>query len=78
MIREPGPLAFRVVKRTAHMTVRVTERPTKVRAEAPATGSATPAGGSTAAPKRARGAKPKTKSVGARKKTAAKKKAVSA
>jgi large subunit ribosomal protein L22 len=76
----PAPMgrAFRVVKRTAHLTVQVTERPTKVRAEAPATGSAKPAGGSTAAPKRARGAKPKTKSVGARKKTTAKKKAVSA
>jgi large subunit ribosomal protein L22 len=76
----PAPMgrAFRVVKRTAHLTVQVTERPTTVRAEAPGTGSATPAGGSTAAPKRARGAKPKTKSRGARKKTAAKTKAVSA
>ncbi len=76
----PAPMgrAFRVVKRTAHLTVRVTERPTKVRAEAPAAGGATPTGGSTAAPKRARGAKPKTKSAGARKKSAAKKKAVSA
>jgi large subunit ribosomal protein L22 len=70
----PAPMgrAFRVVKRTAHLTVQVTERPTKVRAEAAAPG------GGTAAPKRARGAKPKTKSVGARKKTAAKQKAVSA
>ena len=70
----PAPMgrAFRVVKRTAHLTVRVTERPTKVRAEAPTTGSATPTGGGTAAPKRARGAKPKAKSAGARKKTAAK------
>ncbi len=76
----PAPMgrAFRVVKRTAHLTVQVTERPTKVRAEAAPTGRATPTGGSTAAPKRARGAKPKTKSVGARKKTAPKKKAVSA
>jgi large subunit ribosomal protein L22 len=76
----PAPMgrAFRVVKRTAHLTVQVTERPTKVRAEAPATGSATPTGGRTAAPKRARGAKPKTKPVGARKKTTPKKKTVSA
>src|SRR4051795_4248545 len=45
----PAPMgrAFRVVKRTAHLTVRVEERATKV-SEA-----------STDAPKRARGAKPK-------------------
>jgi large subunit ribosomal protein L22 len=48
----PAPMgrAFRVVKRTAHLTVQVTERPTAV-AMAPA------AGGD--APKRPRGAKPK-------------------
>jgi large subunit ribosomal protein L22 len=48
----PAPMgrAFRVVKRTAHLTVEVTEKPSKV-AAAPAT-----EGG----PKRARGAKPKT------------------
>jgi len=76
----PAPMgrAFRVVKRTAHLTVQVVERPLKVRGEAPETGSATPKGASTAAPKRARGAKPKAKSAGARKKTAAKKKTVSA
>ena len=76
----PAPMgrAFRVVKRTAHLTVQVVERPLKVRGEAPETGSATPKGASTAAPKRARGAKPKAKSGGTRKKTAAKKKAVSA
>jgi len=47
----PAPMgrAFRVVKRTAHLTVEVTERPEKVSA----------AGG--AAPKRARGAKPKSR-----------------
>ena len=77
----PAPMgrAFRVVKRTAHLTVKVTERPTKVSAEAAETGSATPTGNATAAPKRARGAKPKAKAEGA-KKTAAKtkKKAVSA
>jgi large subunit ribosomal protein L22 len=47
----PAPMgrAFRVVKRTAHLTVRVAERPAKV--------IVPPAGGE--APKRARGAKPK-------------------
>ncbi len=46
----PAPMgrAFRVVKRTAHLTVEVNERPSRV--------TAAPAGG---APKRARGAKPK-------------------
>ena len=69
----PAPMgrAFRVVKRTAHLTVRVTERPVKVAAAAPETGE------QTGAPKRARGAKPKAKPAGDRKKTAAKK-AVSA
>ncbi len=49
----PAPMgrAFRVVKRTAHLTVEVTERPSKV--------SATPA--ADGAPKRARGAAPKAK-----------------
>jgi large subunit ribosomal protein L22 len=49
----PAPMgrAFRVVKRTAHLTVEVTEKPSKV--------AAAPAGDS--APKRARGAKPKAK-----------------
>ena len=49
----PAPMgrAFRVVKRTAHLTVQVTERPTKITATAPVEG----------APKRARGAKPKAK-----------------
>ena len=53
----PAPMgrAFRVVKRTAHLTVQVTERPSKVTA-APAEG----------APKRARGAKPKAKPAGGR------------
>jgi len=47
----PAPMgrAFRVVKRTAHLTVEVTERPAKIRAT-------TPGGG---IPKRARGAAPK-------------------
>jgi large subunit ribosomal protein L22 len=49
----PAPMgrAFRVVKRTAHLTVEVTERPSKI--------TAAPAGGG--APKRARGAAPKPK-----------------
>jgi len=64
----PAPMgrAFRVVKRTAHLTVQVSERPIKVRVEAAETGSATPTGATTAAPKRARGAKPKAKPAAAR------------
>jgi large subunit ribosomal protein L22 len=73
----PAPMgrAFRVVKRTAHLTVRVTERPNPVTAApAPTAGGAAPAGGTASAPKRARGAKPKAKTAGgARKKTTAKK-----
>jgi large subunit ribosomal protein L22 len=48
----PAPMgrAFRVVKRTAHLTVQVEERATKVAAAGPAGD----------APKRARGAKPRT------------------
>jgi large subunit ribosomal protein L22 len=76
----PAPMgrAFRVVKRTAHLTVQVGERAVKV--------TAPPAGEpGTAAPKRARGAKPKAvktaasgrtkagtkKTAGSRSKTAA-------
>jgi large subunit ribosomal protein L22 len=46
----PAPMgrAFRIVKRTAHLTVRVAERPSEERATVPS------------APKRPRGAKPKT------------------
>ena len=76
----PAPMgrAFRIVKRTAHLTVRVSERPVKVVAEAPAPAAGEPA----AAPKRARGAKPKAKAkakakpaaTGARKQAAPKKK----
>ena len=68
----PAPMgrAFRVVKRTAHLTVRVAERPGKI-----VESSASAPGGATAGrPKRA-GAKPK--SAGARaaaKKTSSKKK----
>jgi large subunit ribosomal protein L22 len=74
----PAPMgrAFRVVKRTAHLTVRVSERPNPVTA-APGGGGAVE-GSTEAAPKRARGAKPKAKTAGVKKKTAAKKKAVSA
>ena len=53
----PAPMgrAFRVVKRTAHLTVQVSEKPQPVSAE---TVTAAPGG---EAPKRARGAKPKAK-----------------
>jgi large subunit ribosomal protein L22 len=70
----PAPMgrAYRVVKRTAHLTVRVSERPNPVTA-APAGGGA-PADGTEAAPKRVRGAKPKAKAAGStRQKTTAKK-----
>ena len=78
----PAPMgrAFRVVKRTAHLTVRVSERPVKVVVEAPAPEP----GERAAAPKRVRGAKPKAKAkakakakpaaTGARKTAAPKKK----
>jgi large subunit ribosomal protein L22 len=62
----PAPMgrAFRVVKRTAHLTVRVAERPSAIAAEAAAEGG-------TPRPKRARGAKPKAPAGGARKKAGA-------
>jgi large subunit ribosomal protein L22 len=79
----PAPMgrAFRVVKRTAHLTVQVSERPTPVVAAEPAAPEreTRPGGGG---PKRPRGAKPKArpkakaapkrtaKAGGARKKTA--------
>jgi large subunit ribosomal protein L22 len=63
----PAPMgrAFRVVKRTAHLTVQVTERPSPV-----VVSPVTPEG---EAPKRPRGArpKPKAKASGARKKPGA-------
>jgi large subunit ribosomal protein L22 len=64
----PAPMgrAFRVVKRTAHLTVRVAERPGKI--------VSAPEGGETPRPRRA-GAKPKAKPAAqgaAKKKTAAK------
>jgi large subunit ribosomal protein L22 len=70
----PAPMgrAFRVVKRTAHLTVQVNERPQPV-LETPE-----PATTGAAAPKRARGAKPKPqaqrKAAGARKTGGARKK----
>ena len=78
----PAPMgrAFRVVKRTAHLTVQVAERPSPVMHTAPAPTPSTTERSTTAAstPKRARGAKPKPKAKargsakadGARKKTA--------
>src|SRR6188768_1413629 len=64
----PAPMgrAFRVVKRTAHLTVRVSERPNPVTA-APAGGGGAIEGSAEAAPKRARGAKPKAKTAGVKK-----------
>ena len=55
----PAPMgrAFRVVKRTAHLTVRVAEKPVKIAAPAPGAGGE----GAPARPRRA-GAKPKAKS----------------
>ena len=79
----PAPMgrAFRVVKRTAHLTVQVAERPSPVIETAPVPVTETAGRSTTAAstPKRARGAKPKPKAkargaakpAGARKKTAA-------
>jgi large subunit ribosomal protein L22 len=61
----PAPMgrAFRVVKRTAHLTVQVAERPSPVMETAPAPVGETTGRSTTAAstPKRARGAKPKPK-----------------
>jgi large subunit ribosomal protein L22 len=68
----PAPMgrAFRVVKRTAHLTVQVAERPPQIAAPEPAT-PVTPATGEPSVPKRPRGAKPKAKPA-AKKKAAAK------
>jgi len=65
----PAPMgrAFRIVKRTAHLTVQVAERPVHISARELATpepGGAPGGGG----PKRPRGAKPKAKPPAARKK----------
>jgi large subunit ribosomal protein L22 len=90
----PAPMgrAFRVVKRTAHLTVQVSERPSAVVTEA--AGPDTGAGPEAPAPRRPRGAKPKArpqakakakgtagakkKTAGARKKAAPKKRAAKA
>jgi large subunit ribosomal protein L22 len=77
----PAPMgrAFRVVKRTAHLTVQVAERPSPVMETAPAPVGETAGRSTTAAstPKRARGAKPKPKAKarGAAKTGGARKKA---
>jgi len=67
----PAPMgrAFRIVKRTAHLTVQVAERPVHIAAREPAApepgGASTRPGGG--GPKRPRGAKPKAKPTAARK-----------
>jgi large subunit ribosomal protein L22 len=69
----PAPMgrAFRVVKRTAHLTVRVAEKPTKISS---ASAPGTDAEGAAARPRR-KGAAPKKKAAGApRAKTAKAKK----
>ena len=69
----PAPMgrAFRVVKRTAHLTVQVSEKPQPVPAEA-VTETETSAA---EAPKRARGAKPKPKAAAASRSRARRKRA---
>jgi large subunit ribosomal protein L22 len=77
----PAPMgrAFRIVKRTAHLTVKVTERPAAAIAavEAASADGTTETAAKKAPAKRARGAKPKAKgsrkTPGARKKAARKK-----
>jgi large subunit ribosomal protein L22 len=78
----PAPMgrAFRVVKRTAHLTVHVTERPSAVLEETATPAvveTPTPEAASPSAPKRPRGAKPKPKpkAKSARKPAGARKKA---
>ena len=75
----PAPMgrAFRVVKRTAHLTVQVTEKPQPVLEPKASPGEEKEA----STPKRARGAKPKLKAAGgsrARKTASARKKTASA
>jgi len=59
----PAPMgrAFRVVKRTAHLTVQVAERPSPVLDDTAAEPETTQAEGTASTPKRPRGAKPKPK-----------------
>jgi large subunit ribosomal protein L22 len=78
----PAPMgrAFRVVKRTAHLTVHVTERPSAVLEETAAPAAVetpAPETASPSTPKRPRGAKPKPKpkAKSARKPAGARKKA---
>ena len=61
----PAPMgrAFRIVKRTAHLTVQVAERPVHMKAVVETPGAD--------APKRPRGAKPKARPTAARKKAPA-------
>ena len=75
----PAPMgrAFRVVKRTAHLTVQVAERPSHIAAAEPVSPAPASKGPSEGGPKRPRGAKPKAKPA-AKKKTAAKRSAKSA
>ncbi len=71
----PAPMgrAFRIVKRTAHLTVHVTERPAVVaQPVAPEPGTPTTPGEGT--PKRPRGAKPKARPAAKRAKAGAAKK----
>jgi len=79
----PAPMgrAFRVVKRTAHLTVQVAEHPVHIAAPASpqpagrsAAGGGGPERGGKGAPKRPRGAKPKPRAA-AKKKTASKRSA---
>ena len=71
----PAPMgrAFRVVKRTAHLTVQVSERPSAIVAAPAPEPAPAPAPGGEERPKRARTTKPKraVKTSGARKKAAA-------
>jgi large subunit ribosomal protein L22 len=64
----PAPMgrAFRVIKRTAHLTVAVAERPSAIVSLPETTAT------ETEAPKRPRGAKPKAKAAGTRKPAAKK------
>ena len=74
----PAPMgrAFRIVKRTAHLTVRVAERP-MARTAAEASDAAGAAEGGGAPPARPRGARAKAK-TGARRKTGTRKNAATA
>ena len=74
----PAPMgrAFRIVKRTAHLTVKVAEKPSKV-ATAPA-GEGQPKRARGAAPKRTKGARAAAANTGTKKKTTAKSRATAA